>query len=421
MAGEAWGHASYGALGLPLAFVALPLYVLVPAHYAGTLGVSLTAVGALLLISRLLDAFIDPALGRWADRMLLQSGQQSRRAWWAMTGLAALCVLGFWAIFLPGVSDASALLWWCGASVSVTTVAYSACTILHQAWGSQLGSRSGGDAAQRAPWVAWREGLGMLGVVSANVLAAQWGPKPLAMCLTVSMCVALLALRQAPWQPVASPPSKKAHDGLSPWRNAAFRRLLVLFMINGIAAAMPATLVMFFIRDVVQRPDAAAMLLGLYFVSGALSVPLWLRAVSRWGPSRVWAVGMVGNVLAFSGVLWVVPGSVGVYACVCLLSGVMLGADLTAPGTLLNGVIQRSESLSEAGLFTGWWQMATKLNLALAAGLALPALQLLGYRAGVPDATSQQALIWMYGVVPCVCKALALCWWWRVGLKHEWE
>ena len=37
-----WGDGlRYGALGLPLAFVALPLYVVLPNHYASTFGVPL--------------------------------------------------------------------------------------------------------------------------------------------------------------------------------------------------------------------------------------------------------------------------------------------------------------------------------------------------------------------------------------------
>lgn len=35
---RAHGGLAYGALGLPLAFVALPLYVVLPKHYATTLG-----------------------------------------------------------------------------------------------------------------------------------------------------------------------------------------------------------------------------------------------------------------------------------------------------------------------------------------------------------------------------------------------
>ena len=50
---------AYGLLGLPLAFVALPLYVILPNHYAKAFGVPLATLGAILLGARLFDAFID--------------------------------------------------------------------------------------------------------------------------------------------------------------------------------------------------------------------------------------------------------------------------------------------------------------------------------------------------------------------------
>ena len=71
-----------------------------------------------------------------------------------------------------------------------------------------------------------------------------------------------------------------------------------------------------------------------------------------------------------------------------LLSGVALGADLTLPGALLAGVIQRAGHAGRAeGAYFGWWNFATKLNLALAAGLALPLLQAVRLRAGQPRRT----------------------------------
>ncbi len=64
----------YGLMGLPLAFVALPLYVVLPHHYAKTFGVPLAALGGVLLLARTLDALIDPLLGRWSDALFRQGG-----------------------------------------------------------------------------------------------------------------------------------------------------------------------------------------------------------------------------------------------------------------------------------------------------------------------------------------------------------
>ena len=50
-------------MAMPLAFVSLPLYVMLPHRYASAWGVPLASLGALLLCVRALDAVLDPWLG----------------------------------------------------------------------------------------------------------------------------------------------------------------------------------------------------------------------------------------------------------------------------------------------------------------------------------------------------------------------
>jgi hypothetical protein len=71
------------------------------------------------------------------------------------------------------------------------------------------------------------------------------------------------------------------------------------------------------------------------------------------------------------------------FAAICLASGLALGADLALPGALLTGVIHQAGAGQQGeGRYLGWWACATKLNLALAAGLALPLLAAAGYQPG---------------------------------------
>jgi len=171
-----------------------------------------------------------------------------------------------------------------------------------------------------------------------------------------------------------------------------------------------------FVNDRLQAPAWAPLCLAAYFLVGAASVPLWLRGIARIGPMCCWALGMGLATAAFVGVLGLGPGDTTGFLLICLASGVALGADLTVPGTLLAGVVQRAGHGGQAeGAYAGWWQWATKLNLALAAGLALPALQALGYAPGSRDPEALWSLTLAYGGLPCVVKlaALALCWRWR--------
>ncbi len=58
----------YALPAVPLAFLGLPLYVYLPAHYADLPGLGLAAVGVVLLLARLLDLVTDPLVGLLTDR-----------------------------------------------------------------------------------------------------------------------------------------------------------------------------------------------------------------------------------------------------------------------------------------------------------------------------------------------------------------
>ena len=391
---------TYGALGLPLAFVALPLYVILPNHYATVFGVPLAVLGALLLATRLLDAFADPWIGRWADAWFAHS---TRRVLVVSAIAAVVLAAGFHALFSPQVQEPTMLLAWCGAFLAVTYLSYSVLSVVHQAWGARLG----GDATQRARIVAWREGLALTGVLVASVLPSLAGMGPTSVVFAVMLVVGVSLLAVAP-RSVASPNRGPAPSMRLPLSNPGFRRLLMVFMVNGVASAVPATLVLFFIRDRLQLPAYEPLFLFSYFAAGALSMPLWVRAVARFGLSRSWLAGMLLAITAFIGAASLGQGDLVGFTVICVASGLALGADLALPGALLAGVIQRSGHSGQAeGAYFGWWNFATKLNLALAAGLALPLLGAFGYTPGARDAGALQALALAYGVLPCALKLLA--------------
>ena len=180
-------------------------------------------------------------------------------------------------------------------------------------------------------------------------------------------------------------------------------------MLNGIASAVPATLVLFFIQDRLQAsPAMEPLFLGSYFLSAALSIPLWLALVKRLGLARSWLCGMFLAIAVFAWATQIGAGQTTAFLVICALSGVALGTDLALPGALLAGVIQANGDSGKAeGAYFGWWNFATKLNLALAAGLALPLLGRFGYAPGVQTSQALSALLIAYCVLPCLLKLAA--------------
>jgi len=402
---EAFGKRNglaYGLLGLPLAFVALPLYVILPNYYAKTFGVPLATLGAILLGARLFDAFIDPLLGRLSDRLFARSAASVLRA-----GLLSAVVLavGFALLFFPQVAAPGALIGWVSAMLMVTYAAYSFLSVSHQSWGAMLG----GNEAERSRIVAWREGLGLVGVVLASVTPVALGLPATTVIFFIALAAGWLA-----WTRAVQPATKASHAAQPgaiwlPFKHANFKRLLTVFMLNGIASAVPATLVLFFIQDRLQAPSSMEPLfLGSYFLTAALSIPLWLAVVKRIGLAKAWLCGMALAIAVFAWATQVGAGQSTAFLIITSLSGVALGTDLALPGALLAGVIQRNgDSGKLEGAYFGWWNFATKLNLALAAGLALPLLGLFGYAPGSRSTDALQALVIAYCVLPCVLKLAA--------------
>ena len=442
----------YGLFALPLAFAALPLYVQWPAHAALAWGMPLAVVGALLLAVRVLDAFVDPWIGARIDALFARS---TRLAWVAAGAAAVLIACGITALmFAPAavVASSAALLAWAAVALVLTSGGYSIAMVTHQAWAVRLG----GAAPEQARWVGAREGLALVGVIVASVLPTQVGWAATVVVLALLLCAGWLALlgvqpppasrlrrpvadaaapnvapQDAPATPpgsaseIAAPINTAAHmrgrgEPVSPWRVAGFRRLMMVMVVSGLASAIPASLVVLYVRDLLQAGAAAeGWLLGLYFAAAALGMPLWVRAIRRFGLVRPWLLGMGLSIVAFAGAAALGPGDLALFTVICLASGLALGADLVVPPALLAGLIQRQAAPAGVGapgiegLWFGWWNFALKLTLAGAAGLALPLVQWLGYSPGARSDAALVALAFCYAGLPCLAKAAAAALLWR--------
>ena len=350
-----------------------------------------------LLSARLLDAIADPFIGRWADALYGRSPRQAYR-WlaYAAVGLA----VGFRALFFPPMDEGAALLVWCAIGLVLTYLSFSTVMVIHQAWGARLA----GDELQRARIVAWREGFALAGVMIAGGLRSTTsldapGSSP--------------AARRRRRAAGEGPPRRQALGRTArrvewlPWQSRSFRRLLAIYLFTASPTPCRRPWCCSSSRSPRSRV-ASGSFLGSYFAGPP-------RSRSRSGCARSSASGSPGlagshgsAIATFGWATQLGRGDVVPFLVVCLSSGIALGADLTLPSAMLTGVIQRAGHGQQAeGSYFGWWSFATKLNLALAAGLALPALQALGYAAGVREAGALAALTGAYCLLPCALKLIA--------------
>lgn len=161
----------HGCIGLPLAVIGYPLAIWIPAHYSGGLGLSLAAVGTILMLARFTDVISDPLMGELSDRWQTRFG---RRKPWVVVG-APIMMLGVYHLFIPpeGVGLIYFLVWLTLFFLGSTIIA-----LPHRAWGAELSP----DYHQRSRVTAARELFVLVGLMVAaavpmiiEVMADQGG------------------------------------------------------------------------------------------------------------------------------------------------------------------------------------------------------------------------------------------------------
>jgi len=411
----------YGALALPLAFAGLPVYLHAPDFYATTYGLSLAALGAVLLGLRVVDAVQDPLIGAFSDAFA------HRRKSILLAG-AFLLLAGFAGLFNPPVLSGTVYLAWFAVNVFVCTTGFSIMSINYQA----LGALWPASSPDRTRITGTREALGLVGILAASVLPsvlrnrydAAAAFRVVTLVLAVLLVVGgLLFLR---WYARHSGMAAKAPGGTAPsvatapggfrdlLRDGWARRFYGIYFISNFASAIPAVLVLFYIRDRLAAETWTGLFLLVYFLSGAVSMPVWQRVARRVGSARAWGISMVVAVITFVWAFSLGAGDIVPFVIVCVLSGAALGADLSLPPALLADRIDHVEDQAIASRYFSGAAFFAKASFALATGLTLPMLDALGYVPGQPAVAEIGIyLSGVYALVPCAIKITAAVWLFR--------
>ncbi len=413
----------YGLPALPLAALGLPLFIYLPTFYADQLGLGLTLVGSILLISRITDVISDPLIGMLSDWLPLHSRRK-----WLIAIASPLLLIAVWALFIP---PADAGIWWLLSWSILVYLAWSLITLPYTAWGAELST----DYDQRSVITASRETLALVGTLIAAGLPLAMGftsDQPgealsvlaqfLVVILPITIIICLFNVKEYPMTSRSQPIKFRA--GLSLINeNLLFKRLLFAYLMNGIANGLPATLFLLFVSYVLVAPDQFGMLLTAYFLSGLIGLPIGLSLSKRFSKHRIWSISMLWAVGIFMWVPFLGQGDVTAFLVICILSGLSLGIDMALPASIQADVIDIDKIKGggqRSGLFFGIWGMTTKLSLALAVGIAFPLLTLLGFDTTSTSVSNNTlALSLLYGLMPIPFKLIAAWSIWRFPLDRE--
>jgi GPH family glycoside/pentoside/hexuronide:cation symporter len=389
----------YSTFAAILAAAGLPLYIHAPKFYVDQYDLSLTAIASALLGLRMLDFIQDPLLGWVVDHL----GQWRAVFAGAMSAVLAAAMVALFAIPSP----INPLVWFI-LSLAVLFTAFSALSILFYARGVVKGDAIGEDGHVRL--AGWRDSGALIGVCLAAILPTVFlslgfgtPMAAFAVCFAVLAVVGAAMMAQE-WQGQAVVEPTNLRSLLA---DPVLRQLLVVGLLNAAPAAVSASLFLFFVEYRLGSAESAGPLLLLFFLSAAISVPIWTKIARAKGAKWTLMLGMLIAIVTFSFAVTLGEGDVLPFAVICLFSGAALGADMT----LLPAMFSQRIKIAHrgGGQAFGLWNFCSKFTLAVAVVTVLPVLDSAGF--STRDVNTPHVLMVLtitYAVIPSVLKLLAL-------------
>jgi len=409
---------SYALPAFSLAVIGIPVYVYMPKFYTDVIGLNIAYVGGVLLAARIFDAVTDPAIGLLSDRTMSRFGR--RRPWIAIGSIFTAVAVLF--LFNPPEAISINLNFWFAAGVFMLFLFWTIVVVPYESLGPELTF----DYNDRNSLFSFRDGFliagtlaaaaspaivkGITGIASSPederyvffILSVIYAPLIILSCL---WCVTVLKEKKVL--------DKREHLGITKglsytFKNRPFLILLAAYTISAIGNNLPATLILFYVQYVLQSP-LADMFLLLYFITGIVFLPLWIKAAERFGKKNAWLSAMAINTGAFTGVFLLGSGDTAAYGILVFLSGTGFGATLALPSSMQADVIDYDELMTgerREGQYVGIWSFAKKAAAAFGVGIGLTILGLSGYK---PNIQQSENVIFtlrvLYALVPCLCNA----------------
>jgi Na+/melibiose symporter-like transporter len=420
---------AFALLSIPLAMGGLPLAIYLTPYYTAELGLSLAAVGVILLICRVTDVVTDPLIGALSDRTPARYG---RRALWIMVGLPIMGLATVDVFDPPG----QVTFWYLLIAVATLYLGWTLISIPLLAWAAEvspdyhersritgaraLASTTGTLLVMALPLVlAYLADAGFAslapereGSLQPMLSIVAWATIG---CLCVFGPLLFLVVPQPRFAEKSSLDLRVAFELV--WNNKPFIRLLLSGVMTHVGWYCISTLYVFFmIHYLGASTKMWSMQLLLYLGCSFIGTPVIVRLGRRFNKHRLLAGLSMFAMAVFSTVLLMESGDFLHYALIQVFAGVVANAGAVLVPSMAADVIDQDTLASgqqRGALFMALWGMADKLALAAAAGLTLPLLQSLGFDPSIQnDIAGLKALQYTYVVVPLVflTGAAAIIW-----------
>ena len=456
-----WRISCYSAMYLPISVALLPVGVYVQPHYA-ELGISLTAMAAIIFAARLSDVVTDPLIGVLSDKLRTPIG---RRKPWIIIGTPVL-MLSVYMLFQPGEETT---LWYFAFWIVMVYLAFTVVNLPYFAWGAELT----GDYNERTKVTGRREQFHYTGVVIATalpltagiliylsqdtnsietllanievelgtVMEARAGNLDVILQWLTIFILAALPITVFFGTVFVKEPSQVVIPRRKPSfiaslrvirRNGPFVRLVVCYTVSTVGGAMTGALSFFFCKHVIDAGEWYSVYLLVYYVASTLGLFFWMWLANRIGKHRTFIVLVIWYSVWASFIPFIPPGYFGVFLIIMTMKGCTEGAMLAIPAAMAADAVDIDSARTgeqRAGLYFSVWGMLLKGGGAIGGAIALLIVGWFGFDATADpslarttDGNSSLSLLMLalaYSIIPAAIKFLALPFIWKYPLTEE--
>ncbi len=397
--------------------------------YTDVFGLSPIAVGTMMLVTRIIDAFSDPLMGALADRTSTKWGKFRPYLLW---GIVPMVTAGILTFTVPDVSDSGKLVW-AYATYILMMLAY---TFINVPYGALMGVITS-DSNERTSLTSFR----FIGAFSGGTLVAYLTPELVnilgagneqqgwQLTMAVYGLISAVLFAAAFWTtkervvPLNSKPAAVKQDLKDLITNRPWLILFALALIIMLTITLRASSGTFYFKYYVGREDLIGAFTTVYMLSlmvGAALTPLMVKFVDKKNLLLI----LMALVTLFSVSFYFVPAdNLPLIFTLQILIGLCLGpksplvfsmyADTADYSELKNGRRATAMVFSAAAF-------SQKLGGALAGGIMGWLLGALGYTANqVQSQSSELAIVLLMTLVPAIFAFISLFFIWRYPLDKQ--
>lgn len=388
-AGYAAGSVGTGGFGT------LPGLVL--AYYlTDTLGVAAALAAVIVLVPKVWDVVIDPAIGARSDRELAAHGSRHRLM---MLGALTLPV-GFIAMFAVPESAAPGLsALWVVVSFVLATTSFSLFQVPYIAAPADLTD----DYVERTRMMAWRVAVLALAILAFGAGApairdllggGREGYLVMAVVSAVALSAGMLATawsmrghESTTREPAQSPTLRAGVDALR--ELPRFRALLVVFVLQALATGIVLAAAQYVATYLLGSQSWVSVLFAAVVAPALFVMPLWKRHASARGKRTAY---LTSSWLFVASCVVQIPalvlGWVWLSVLALAVGGIAYAGMQLFPLAMLPDVVQEA-GRSRGGAMSGVWTALETAGLALGPGVVLLMLAVGGFVSSTGDPVAQ--------------------------------